>query len=87
MNEFVRQQSTQRLARTGQKKRALRQAAVVRLVVFEAEVRQLLGIPETYAQGCLLPVGRLRAGHTFRPAIRRPVEEVVALDRWDGPGL
>jgi len=54
---------------------------------FEAEVRQLLGIPETYAQGCLLPVGRLRAGHTFRPAIRRPVEEVVALNRWDGPGL
>ena len=54
---------------------------------FEAEVRQLLGIPETYAQGCLLPVGRLRAGHTFSPAIRRPVEEVVALDRWDGPGL
>ena len=54
---------------------------------FEAEVRQLLGIPETYVQGCLLPVGRLRAGHTFRPAIRRPVEEVVALDRWDGPAL
>ncbi len=52
---------------------------------FESEVRQLLGIPETYAQGCLLPVGRLRAGHTFSPAIRRPVEEVVALDRWDGP--
>jgi nitroreductase len=54
---------------------------------FEAEVRQLLDIPETYTQGCLLPVGRLRAGHTFSPAIRRPVEEVVALDRWDGPGL
>ena len=54
---------------------------------YEAEVRQLLGIPETYVQGCLLPVGRLRAGHTFRPARRRPVEEVVALDRWDGPAL
>jgi nitroreductase len=54
---------------------------------FEAEVRQLLGIPESYAQGCLLPVGRLRAGHTFRPAIRRPVDEVVALDHWDGPCL
>jgi nitroreductase len=54
---------------------------------YEAEVRQLLGIPETYTQGCLLPVGRLRAGHTFRPAPRRPVEEVVALDRWEGPPL
>ncbi len=32
-------------------------------------------------------VGRLRAGHTFRPARRRPVEEVVARDRWDGPAL
>lgn len=51
----------------------------------EAEVRRLLGIPDTYVQGCLLPVGRLRAGHSFRPARRRPVDEVVAHDRWDGP--
>lgn len=53
----------------------------------EDEVRRLLGIPQTYVQGCLLPVGRLRAGHTFRPALRRPVDEVVARDRWDGPTL
>jgi nitroreductase len=53
----------------------------------EAEVRQLLGIPETYTQGCLLPVGRLRAGHTFRPAPRRPLDEVVTCDSWDGPTL
>jgi nitroreductase len=53
----------------------------------EDEVRQLLGIPQTYVQGCLLPVGRLRAGHTFRPARRLPVDEVVARDRWDGPTL
>ncbi|OMC12125.1 MULTISPECIES: nitroreductase family protein [unclassified Mycobacterium] len=53
----------------------------------EDEVRRLLGIPQTYVQGCLLPVGRLKAGHAFRPARRRPVEEVVARDRWDGPGL
>ena len=53
----------------------------------EEEVRRLLGIPEAYVQGCLLPVGRLRAGHTFRPARRRPVGEVVARDRWDGPAL
>jgi hypothetical protein len=30
---------------------------------------------------------RLRAGHTFRPAHRRPVDEVVARDRWDGAAL
>lgn len=53
----------------------------------EEEVRKLLGIPQTYVQGCLLPVGRLRAGRTFRPAPRRPVEDMVARDRWDGPAL
>lgn len=53
----------------------------------EEEVRKLLGIPQTYVQGCLLPVGRLRAGRTFRPAPRRPVEDVVARARWDGPAL
>jgi nitroreductase len=53
----------------------------------EDEVRQLLGIPQTYVQCYLLPVGRLVAGHTFRPARRRPVDEVVARDRWDGPTL
>ncbi|MDT3440856.1 MULTISPECIES: nitroreductase family protein [unclassified Pseudofrankia] len=51
----------------------------------EKEIRDLLGIPESYVQGCLLPVGRLRAGHTFRPAGRRPLEEVIAVDSWDGP--
>jgi nitroreductase len=53
----------------------------------EDEVRQLLGIPRTYVQGALLPVGRLRSGHTFSPAVRRPLDEVVAVDNWDGPGL
>jgi nitroreductase len=53
----------------------------------EDEVRQLLGIPPTYVQGALLPVGRLRSGHTFSPAVRRPLDEVVAVDTWDGPGL
>ena len=53
----------------------------------EDEVRRLLGIPQTFVQGCLLPVGRLRAGRTFRPGRRRPFDEVVACDRWDGPTL
>jgi nitroreductase len=53
----------------------------------EKAVRELLAIPETYVQGCLLPVGRLRAGLTFRPAPRRPIEEVVAVDTWEGPSL
>jgi len=49
----------------------------------EHAVRDLLGIPETYVQGCLLPVGRLRAGHEFRPATRKPLEDVIALNSWD----
>ena len=53
----------------------------------EQEVRALLGIPDTYVQGCLLPVARLRAGKRFQPAPRRPIEEVLAVDGWDGPSL
>jgi nitroreductase len=53
----------------------------------EAEVRELLGIPESYVQGCLLPVARLRTGKAFTPAPRKPLDEVVKLDDFDGPGL
>lgn len=51
----------------------------------EKDVRTLLGVPDSYVQGCLLPVARLRAGRTLEPAPRRPIEEVVAVDGWDGP--
>jgi nitroreductase len=51
----------------------------------ERDVRGLLGIPETYVQGCLLPVARLRRGHRFGPAPRRPIDDVVAIDGWDRP--
>ena len=53
----------------------------------EEAVRELLGIPDTFTQGCLLPVARLRAGLTFRPASRRPIDEVVAVDTWEGESL
>lgn len=52
-----------------------------------AEVADLLGIPQTYVQGCLLPVARLRPGHANTPAARRPLEQVTALNGWDGPPL
>ena len=54
-------------------------------LLHQVEVGALLDIPTTYVQGCLLPVAKLRPGTTFRPAPRRPLEEVVVLDRWDGP--
>jgi nitroreductase len=53
----------------------------------EKEMAELLGIPDTYVQGCLLPVGRLRPGQTFTPAPRRPIEEVAVVDRFDGSPL
>lgn len=53
-------------------------------LMHEREISALLGIPDTYVQGCLLPIGRLRPGQTFRPAPRRPIEQVVCLDRFDG---
>ncbi len=54
---------------------------------YERQFGDLLGIPENYVQGCLLPVGRLRAGQTFTPAPRRPIEEVAVIDRFDGRPL
>ena len=53
----------------------------------ESAVRDLLGIPETYVQGCLLPVSRLRPGVTFRAAPRRPIDEVVRVDTFEGASL
>ncbi len=50
----------------------------------EEEVRELLGIPESFVQGCLLPVGRLRSGYTFTAAPRRAIDEVVGINGWDG---
>jgi nitroreductase len=53
-----------------------------------AEVAEVLGIPGTYQHGCLLPVARLRNPHHLpRPASRRPLEEVTAVDGWNGPPL
>jgi nitroreductase len=49
----------------------------------EKEIGELLGIPESFVQGCLLPVGRLRDGHVFKPAPRRPIDEVVGINGWE----
>jgi nitroreductase len=51
----------------------------------EKEIGELLGIPVSFVQGCLLPVGRLREGHVFKPAPRRPIDEVVGVNGWEGP--
>jgi nitroreductase len=50
----------------------------------EAEVAELLGIPPTVTQVCLLPVGYY-TGDSFTPAPRRPAAEVTYLNRWKQP--
>jgi nitroreductase len=47
----------------------------------EREVAELLGLPEDVRQGALVPTAYY-TGETFRPAPRRPLEEVLHLDRW-----
>lgn len=50
----------------------------------EAEIAELLGIPGTVTQVCLLAVGYY-TGDTFAPAPRRPAAEVTFLNRWKTP--
>lgn len=51
----------------------------------EAEVAELLGIPDTVTQVALLPVGFYR-GSSFSPAARRPAREITYFNRWKQTG-
>jgi nitroreductase len=48
----------------------------------EAELREILGIPEGFAVACVLPVGRPR--EAIPKPVRRPVGEFAWLDRFGG---
>jgi nitroreductase len=50
-------------------------------LAYEREVAELLGMPEDVRQGALVPTAYY-TGETFRPAPRRPLEEILHLDRW-----
>jgi nitroreductase len=45
------------------------------------EADELLGVPDGFVQACLLPVAYY-VGDDFKPADRRPIEELTYLDRW-----
>ena len=64
--------------------RGLGSAFTTAHVLFESELRALLGIPDTHSVVCMLPVAYTQ-GTDFRPAPRRPVEEVTFIDRWGSP--
>jgi nitroreductase len=53
-------------------------------LVHEAEIAEMLGIPETVTQVALLPVGWFTGGD-FTPAPRRPAHEITYLNRWKQP--
>jgi nitroreductase len=50
----------------------------------EAEAAELLGVPDGFVQSCLIPVAHY-TGDDFKPAERRPVEEITYVDRWGTP--
>jgi nitroreductase len=49
----------------------------------ERALRRIVGIPDDWALAALVAVGWPRGAHG--PVRRRPVDDVVALDRWDQP--
>jgi nitroreductase len=48
---------------------------------YETEIAGLLGLPDDVRQGVLIPTAYY-TGDTFRPAPRRPLEDVLHVDRW-----
>jgi nitroreductase len=42
---------------------------------------ELLGIPTGFAQACLVPIAYY-TGDDFKPAVRRPVEEITYWNGW-----
>ncbi len=47
----------------------------------EAEAAELLGVPDDFMQAALVPVA-WTLGTNFRPAVRRPLEEIVHVNTW-----
>lgn len=47
----------------------------------EAEVAEILGIPDNFRQGALIPTAYF-TGETFKVAPRAPLESVLHRDRW-----
>ena len=50
-------------------------------LAYEREAGELLGIPETVTQAALIPVA-YTIGADFKPAARRPVEEITYWNGW-----
>ena len=53
-------------------------------LAYEREAGELLGIPDTVTQVALIPVA-YTVGTDFKPAKRRPVEEITYANTWREP--
>ena len=49
---------------------------------FEAEIKEVLGIPDDVVTAALLPIGFPAEGTRYGPTRRRPLEEVAFDGRW-----
>jgi hypothetical protein len=54
-------------------------------LIREREIGELLGIPETVTQVGLVPVAYY-TGQDFKPAARRPPEEITYWNAWKNAG-
>jgi len=50
-------------------------------LAYEAEVAEILGLPDDVHQAALIPTAYY-TGDTFKPAPRQPLDEVLHVDRW-----
>lgn len=50
-------------------------------LAYEAEVAELLGLPQNVRQGALIPTAYY-LGESFRPAPREPLDSVLHVDHW-----
>ncbi len=50
-------------------------------LAYEREAGELLGIPDTVTQAALIPVA-YTVGTEFKPAVRRPIEEITYWNGW-----
>ena len=50
-------------------------------LAYEKEAAEILGLPDYVRQGVLIPTAYY-TGQTFRPAPRRPLDEVLHLNHW-----
>jgi nitroreductase len=63
--------------------RGLGSVLTTALLLDDAAIRKVLAIPDNYTHTCLIPVAHTQGGD-FRPARRRPLQEVVVRDGWHG---